>query len=214
MNGDASNRLSVTRSFRHDLADAVGSPGAGVVYLRGVYLRPQSPHLGLAHVPTNISPENLHFQWLLRNKPARNEISRTPSPPSRRDLLRRLAPCFSFPSTSSSLPLPGPVSPVFSFSCSLSSSMKPKIEAGNQAEFASPLRNLESRSRDLIVVANGVSLEESSDFLAFASSRETSMGRRGERGNPTIAIISPLTRQFTRVFVKRLNLLSSDYLSR
>lgn len=73
---------------------------------------------------------------------------------------------------------------------------------------------LESRSRDFIVVANGVSLEESSDFLAFASSRETSMGRRGGQGNPMIAIISPLTRQFTRVFVKRLNLLSSDYLSR
>ena len=142
MNGDASNRLSVTRSFRHDLADAVGSPGAGVVYLRGVYLRPQSPHLGLAHVPTNISPENLHFQWLLRNKPTRNEISRTPSPPSRRDLLRRLAPCFSFPSRSPSLSLPGPVSPVFSFCCSFSFSTKPKIEAGNQPEFAPPFRNL------------------------------------------------------------------------
>lgn len=162
MNGDASNRLSVTRSFRHDLADAVGSPGAGVVYLRGVYLRPQSPHLGLAHVPTNISPENLHFQWLLRNKPTRNEISRTPSPPSRRDLLRRLAPCFSFPSTSPSLSLPGPVSPVFSFCCSFSFSTKPKIEAGNQPEFAPPFRNLrvsrvaKQRFSSLCVVARNI----------------------------------------------------------
>lgn len=78
MNGHASNRLSIARSVRHDLADTVGRPGTRIIYLRWIHLWPQSPHFGLTHVPASISPENLHFQCLLRDNSARNsEITRT-----------------------------------------------------------------------------------------------------------------------------------------
>lgn len=66
MNSDASDRLSVTWSLGQNLANTVGCPSARIIYLRWVYLRPQRPHLGLAHVPA-YRPENLHFQWLFCN---------------------------------------------------------------------------------------------------------------------------------------------------
>lgn len=66
MNGNASDRLAVTWSLGQNLANTVGRPSARIIYLGRVYLRPQRPHLGLAHVPA-YRPENLHFQWLFRN---------------------------------------------------------------------------------------------------------------------------------------------------
>lgn len=99
-----------------------------------------------------------------------------------------LCPALSLPSSRSAAPFPSP-----------RNRRSKQVISPSLPRHSEISEYLESRSRD---------------FLAFASSRETSMGQRGERGNPMIAIISPLTRQFTRVFVKRLNLLSSDYLSR
>lgn len=82
MDRNASNRLSVARSLCHYLAYAVGRPCAGIINFRRVYLRSQSPHFGLAHVPALISPKNLHFQRPFWNNSARSEIPRTPSPSS------------------------------------------------------------------------------------------------------------------------------------
>lgn len=66
MDGDASDRLPVTWSLGQNLANTVGCPSARIIYLGRVYLGPQRPHLGLAHVPA-YRPENLHFQWLFCN---------------------------------------------------------------------------------------------------------------------------------------------------
>lgn len=66
MDGDASDRLAITWSLGQNLANTVGRPSTRIIYLSWVYLRPQRPQLGLAHVPA-YRPENLHFQWLFCN---------------------------------------------------------------------------------------------------------------------------------------------------
>lgn len=53
MDSDASDRLAVTWSLGQNLANTVGRPSARIIYLGRIYLRPQRPQLGLAHVPAS-----------------------------------------------------------------------------------------------------------------------------------------------------------------
>lgn len=109
MDGDASDRLAVTWSLGQNLANTVGCPSARIIYLGRVYLGPQRPHLGLAHVPA-YRPENLHFQWLFCN----NSLTRSPPPlvASSPTVSRSVSHTFRRPPLLGPLALPRPAFPI------------------------------------------------------------------------------------------------------
>lgn len=217
MNGHASNRLPVARSVRHDLADTVGRPGTRIIYLRWIHLWPQSPHFGLTHVPASISPENLHFQCLLRIQLCAEQWNRTDTPNQQSFLL---APAFFF---FNSVPL------LRNYPPRLSSLLHHSVQSLAIPLYFPSLRNQKLKqviaSEFCFVILEFPTNQRALNVSFFHSHYwwrnslhfvAPCVGEEGWRewGNSMIAVRFPLTRQFRRVFGKRLALLNLDYSSR